>query len=196
MRCVALVSAAILVAGVALDSASAQERVFPRETWQTLAPDQAGLDPAKLDKFVQAIGGDGVLVRHGYLVKAWGQPERRRDWASSAKPVISTMLLFAVHEGRLDSVDAAVHPWVRKRFPEKDLIEKDRSMTFRHLADMTSGYGRAEPPGTHWAYNDYAIALYRELMTEVLGGSLNDVALARLGPLQFQDGDIFGSRGG
>jgi CubicO group peptidase (beta-lactamase class C family) len=69
-------------------------------------------------------------------------------------------------------------------------------MSFRHLADMTSGYSRAEAPGTHWAYNDLAINLYRHLMVEVLGEPLNDAALKRLAALQFQDGDLFGSRDG
>ena len=31
------------------------------------------------------------------------------------------------------------------------------------VADMTSGYSRGEAPGTHWAYNDLAINLYRHL---------------------------------
>jgi CubicO group peptidase (beta-lactamase class C family) len=85
---------------------------------------------------------------------------------------------------------------VQRRWPGKDLIEKDRTMTFRHLANMTSGYSRAEPTGTHWAYNDYAIKLYAQVLTEVLGTSLNDAALARFKPLGLQDGDVFGSRGG
>ncbi len=33
-------------------------------------------------------------------------------------------------------------------------------MTFPHLADMTSGNSRLEPPSTHWAYNDLGINLY------------------------------------
>jgi CubicO group peptidase (beta-lactamase class C family) len=172
------------------------ESVYPGETWQTRKATAAGLDTAKLDKFAKAVGGDGVVIRNGYLVKSWGRPERRADWASSCKPVISTLLLFAVQEGKLKSVDDPVRPWVQKKWSSKDLIEKDRTMTFRHLADMTSGYSRGELPGTHWAYNDYAIKLYANLMTEVLGTSLNDAALSRFKPLGFQDGDLFGSRGG
>ena len=34
-------------------------------------------------------------------------------------------------------------------------------MTFRHLANMMSGYGRPDSPGAAWAYNDYAIQLYQ-----------------------------------
>lgn len=176
--------------------AETPEIVFPGESWRMRAPREVGLDADRLDQFAAALGGDGVVVRNGFLIKTWGRPERRRDWASAAKPVISTLLLFAVHEGRLPSVDAPVRPWVRKRWPGKDLVEKDRGMTFRHLANMTSGYARAEPPGTHWAYNDLAISLYRHLMVEVLSESLNDAALRRLAALQFEDGDLFGSRGG
>lgn len=178
--------------GLAADDAP----VFPGEAWQTKTPNEVGLVETTLDEFAQAVGGDGVVIRNGYLVKTWGRPDRRDDWASSAKPVISTLLLFAVQEGKLTSVDDPVRPWVKKLWPGKDLIEKDQSMTFRHLADMTSGYARAESPGSHWAYNDLAINLYRHVMTEVLGEPLNDAALKRLAALQFQDGDLFGSRGG
>jgi CubicO group peptidase (beta-lactamase class C family) len=176
--------------------AHAAELVFPGESWQTRTPGEVGLDAAALDAFARAVGGDGVVIRDGYFVKSWGQPARRKDWASAAKPVISTLLLFAVHEGKLKSVDDPVRPWVKKHWPGKDLAAKDRAMTFRHLADMTSGYARAEPPGTHWAYNDLAINLYRHVMIEVLGDSLNDAALRRFAPLQFEDGDLFGSRDG
>jgi CubicO group peptidase (beta-lactamase class C family) len=169
---------------------------FPGESWDRRDPTEAGLDPQKLQEFADAIGGDGVVIRDGYLVKSWGAAARRSDWASSAKPLISTLLLFAVHEGRINSVDEPVRPWVRKRWPQKDLSEKDREMIFRHLANMTSGYARGEPPGTHWAYNDFAIQLYRDVMIEVLGESLNEAALRRLAVLQFEDGDLFGSRGG
>ena len=170
--------------------------VFPGPSWETRAPEAVGLDPALLDRFAEAIGGDGVLICDGYLVKTWGDPTRHGDWASSMKPVLSTLLFFAVEEGRVDGVDAPVRPWVQRRWPGKDLSEKDRGMTFRHLADMVSGYGCAEAPGTHWAYNDTGIALYVNLMVQVLGVTPNEAVLARLAPLQFQDGEIYGSRHG
>ena len=39
-------------------------------------------------------------------------------------------------------------------------------MTFRHLANMISGYALPEDPGTHWGYNDYAIMLYNKTLFE------------------------------
>ena len=190
----------VLAAGVGLltacRAALAGETVFPQREWLVRSPEQANLDAARLDAFATRIGGDGVVVRDGYLVKTWGDPAKRCDWASASKPVMSTLLFFAVEEKRIPSVDAQVRPWVRRRWPGKDLIEKDYTMTFHHLADMTSGYARAEKPGTHWAYNDYAIKLYASLLTTVFEQTLDGALGERLSALGFEDGGVFGSRGG
>ncbi|MCA9101168.1 MAG: serine hydrolase [Planctomycetales bacterium] len=178
------------------DAARAEETAYPGASWETRSPDEVGLDTAKLQAFAKAVGGDGVVIRDGYLVASWGDAMRHGDWASAAKPVLSTLLLFAVQEHRIDSVDDPLRPWVQRRLPGKDLIEKDRTITFRHLADMTSGYRRAEPPGTHWAYNDSAIALYVHMTVAVWEMTPNQAVLRCLAPLEFEDGDIFASRGG
>jgi CubicO group peptidase (beta-lactamase class C family) len=114
----------------------------------------------------------------------------KKDWASAAKPVLSTLLLFAVHEGKLASVDARVADagW--------SLAPKDRPMTFRHLANMVSGYARGEPPGAAWAYNDFAINLYARSLEKVFGQPLDQALRDRLAPLQFEDGSIFSTRSG
>ncbi len=90
-------------------------------------------------------------VRHPNL----GGPGPRSDWMSSSKPLLSTLLFFAIQEGKVPSVNAKVksYGW--------DLRAKDEAMTFHHLANMISGYARPEEPGAAWAYNDYAINLYR-----------------------------------
>jgi len=83
-------------------------------------------------------------------------------------------------------------------------------MTFRHLADMTSGYacadkdeqGKPLSPGSRWAYNDYAIMLYARTLDKVFGGdggmsspSLDALVVAArvrfTAPLQFQDVSLF-----
>jgi hypothetical protein len=79
--------------------------VYPGDDWTEELPKNMGLDPAILDKFANEIGGSGVIIRNGYLVKKWGSYDAKIDWASAAKPVISTMLLFALKEGKLTSVD-------------------------------------------------------------------------------------------
>jgi hypothetical protein len=88
-------------------------------------------------------------------------------------------------------------------------------MTFRHLADMMSGYACDDkdaannllPPGSRWAYNDYAIQLYARTLDKVFGGngglpSGSLTSLVTAGdqrftvPLQFQDGVLFESSKG
>ncbi|MBI5510938.1 MAG: serine hydrolase [Deltaproteobacteria bacterium] len=169
--------------------------VFPGVTWQTRTPAEVGLDAAKLASYRNAASpnGPGVIIRGGYLVYSWGDASARGDWASAMKPVMSTLLFFAVHEGRLAGVDAKVRDWGWA------LQSKDREMTFAHLANMTSGYALPEAPGAAWGYNDYAITLYsKTLFDRVFAQAANDVAAApnRLGPLQLQDGSFFGSRSG
>ena len=152
------------------------------------------MDGAAVDAFAAAVGGNGCMVKDGYLVRTWGDPAARFDWASASKPVMATMLFFAVAEGRLSGVDDAI---ADQGWP---LSAGDAAMTFRHLADMTSGYARGEGPGEAWAYNDYAISLYAQtLFDRVFDDGSADAAArqpTRLGALDFQDGPIFGSRRG
>lgn len=181
--------------------------VFPGSTWPTRTFAQAGLDENKIQQFVTNLqtnppngSSDGVIIKDGYLVKTWGSASGKLDWASAAKPVTSTLLFFAVNEGKLSSVDDLIRPYVQQKF-NRDLITKDRSMTFRNLADMVSGYALPEAPGNAWGYNDYGIMLYNTMLYEMVYGqpdNANAVALdpARLGALQFQDGAIFGGTSG
>ena len=120
----------------------------------------------------------------------WGDQNYIHYWASSSKPVLSTMLLFAVNEGKLDSVDSLVGDW------GWDLINKDQTMTFRHLANMVSGYARPEAPGDAYAYNDRAIQLYYLTLERVFRQSINDAAMQRLhSQLQLEGTKIFSDTG-
>ena len=67
-------------------------------------------------------------------------------------------------------------------------------MTFRHLANMTSGYATGDAPGAAWAYNDFAIQLYARSLEKVFAQPLAEAFAARFGALQFEDGAFFGHR--
>jgi len=165
----------------------ANAAVFPGIEWAQRSPAALGLDGEVLAELAQRLGGRGCVIRGGYVVYAWGDQAERSDWMSSAKPVLSTLLFFAVDEGKLEGVD---HRIADLGWP---LLEKDRGMTFAHLANMTSGYARPEPPGSAWAYNDFAIQLYqRSLFDRIFNGLPEDVANAenRLGAIGFQDGGL------
>ncbi len=173
------------------ESPSADGRTYPGRTWEPQTPAQVGLDPAKLEAIALALGGRGCIVRHGYVVRTWGDQAQRSDWMSSSKPLLSTLLFFAIQEGRVPSVNAKIKScgW--------DLGTKDEAMTFHHLANMISSYARLEEPGAAWAYNDYAINLYRlTLFDKVFRQDPIQVANApeRLGSLQFEDGLSFNDR--
>jgi len=157
--------------------------VFPGEAWEERPPDKLGMDGAALAALSESLGGRGCVIRGGYVVYSWGDQAERGDWASSAKPVLSMLLFFAIQEGKLGGVDYRLADlgW--------PLEEKDRPMAFVHLANMISGYARPEPPGAAWAYNDYAIQLYQQsLFDRVFKESPAVVVENRLGALGFQDG--------
>jgi CubicO group peptidase (beta-lactamase class C family) len=164
--------------------------VFPGKSWEEREAAQLGLDGSKLDEFATNAGGDGCVVKDGYLVKSWGELTTHKWWASASKPVLSTLLLLGVQEKKLPSADAPVKSvgW--------DLSAKDSAMTFRHLANMVSGYACGEAPGAAWGYNDFAIQLYARSLERVFHQTLDEAFQQRMTALQFQDGEFFGSRGG
>ena len=82
--------------------------VFPKKTWISKSPADLGLVTAKINEFASKVGGVGCIVKDGYMVKTWGTQSSKGDWASAHKPVMSTLLLFAVHEGKISSVDALI----------------------------------------------------------------------------------------
>src|SRR5262245_5878135 len=188
--------ALLLLAFTAVSRVSAGDKpVFPGTSWAKRKPADAGVDPAKLDALRDLVGGRGCVMRNGSLIYSWGDVARSQDLASAAKPVSSTLLLFAVHEGKLRSVDERVSE-VDPRL--KDLNGgKDAAITWRHLASQTSGYGLSDKPGAAWAYNDFALALYYQRLTEnVFHESGTKSLKARLAePLQFEDSFAFDALG-
>lgn len=165
-------------------SAYAADRVFPGAEWTIKPPAELGLDERQLDLAAAELGGQGCIVKQGYVVKTWGDQSQRWDIFSASKPVLSSLLMFAVQEGKVSSFDQPIADfgW--------ELLPKDRTMTFRHLANMTSGYGRPDQPGQAWAYNDYAIQLYQQtLFDKVFRGQPDEVFHdpIRFGALNLQD---------
>src|ERR1700752_1737818 len=151
LACIASSCAIVLLCTAPVSSSRAE--VFPGVAWETRSPAQVGLDAAKLQELQNLVGGSGMIVRGGYQVWTWGHIQVPRNWASASKPVISTLLFLATSQGlcTLDSTMGGYHAGGSA---------KDRSITFRDLANMISGYSRGEAPGAAWAYNDYAINLY------------------------------------
>jgi CubicO group peptidase (beta-lactamase class C family) len=119
--------------------------VFLAEHWLACQPQEVGLSRAKLDALRDLVGGRGCVVRHGRMAYTWGDQQRSADVASAMKPVLSALLLIAVQEKKIGSVDDKVARFEPRL---KDINGgKDARITWRHLASQTSGYGLVEQPG-------------------------------------------------
>src|SRR5262249_3019879 len=94
--------------GAAPAGAAAAEPVYPGADWDTRTPEQAGLAADKLKALAALAGGRGCVGRHGSLLYPGGAPAKSGDVASAVKPVLSTLLLLAVQQDKLKSVDARV----------------------------------------------------------------------------------------
>ena len=155
---------------------------YPDERWEHRDPAEMGLDPNKLDRIATMLGSSGCIVKDGYLVKTWGSIDKRHDWYSSAKPIFSTLLFFAIDEGWISSIDEKISKW---GWPLKG---KDEAITFRHLANMTSGYMQPEKPSEAFAHNDFAVALMIRTLEKVFNQSIGEAARQRIyKPIGMQD---------
>jgi len=160
------------------------QSVFPGKEWDIVAPDQVGLDAQKLKELSDYTGGFGCVVRHGYMVYAWGDASKRKDVASAAKPVYAHFLFKTVEDGKIPGLDEQVNKWEpRLNQIDRELGYKDRNITWRHLANQTSCYGLTEAPGTAFAYNDWQMALFWDtLFLKVYGVSYEMVDAEVLHP--------------
>lgn len=138
--------------------------VYPGLEWSFKSPKEAGLLKESLESLSSLVKGRGCVVRHGYMVYTWGNQSLCSDVASASKPILSLLLMFAIQEGLLKSPDDKVSLFE----PLLNQINhgKDSSITWRHLASQTSGYGLVEAPGEAYSYNDYALALYYDTLTQ------------------------------
>jgi CubicO group peptidase (beta-lactamase class C family) len=153
-------------------------------------PDELGWTEEALGRLSEDVGGDGCVVRSGYLVGCWGDPEREHDWGSAGKPLQTTLLFHAMAGGFVESLQIPISIF------EWGVEGADTAITLTHLANMTSGYGRLEEPGGAFAYNDVAIGLYGETLERIFKADLDAVARRLFLPLHLTDRTLLESRGG
>lgn len=150
-------------------------------------PAAARTRPLQLAAFSSALGGNGVVLRHGAIIHQWGKPDTPLDVASASKPVLAHLVLLAVQSGRIPSLDDPVLRWLPALGTlNPSLNHKDAAITWRHLITQTSCYGVSEPPGTAFDYSDFQISLLWKLIFEKLYAvSPEDAATKVLRPLLF-----------
>jgi CubicO group peptidase (beta-lactamase class C family) len=145
-------------------------QTIPGAAWEERAPEAVGLSKDKLDALRDLAGGRGCVVRKGVLAYAWGDVAKSADVGAAAQPLIGTLLMMAVDEGKLSGVDA--------RISEVDprLTGKDAGITWRQLAHPVSGGGLGIFSGMLMG------KVFRQTESEALKQRLGDV-------LRFQDRD-------
>ena len=70
--------------------------VFPGKEWEKRPAEELCLHAEALAPFTEAVGGSGVIIKNGYLIKDWGDPVGRTMWASAGKPLFSTLLFLSL----------------------------------------------------------------------------------------------------
>jgi CubicO group peptidase (beta-lactamase class C family) len=116
--------------------------VYPGEDWAEAAPEDAGLDPARLEElerfFDPLLSSSFLVLRRGFVVweKYWGSVTRETplDGWSVSKSITSAAAGIAMEEGFFDL-----------RQPAADFVEEwawpdpRSAITLEHLFTMTSG---------------------------------------------------------
>jgi len=189
-----IIISAIFCLGFAIRS-PVSAGVFPQKEWIQRSPSELNIDESRLKKLSDLVGGNGCVVKDGYLVYKWGDVTKSADVASAFKPVLTSLLFIALQNKLIESI----HEPISKYQPALLTLNggKDSKITWSHLANQISGYGLKEPPGKAYSYNDFALALYYDTLmekifkkdgTEVLKKYLAD-------PLGFEDPYTFNAFG-
>ncbi len=176
---------ALLVAALAAPPALAQ---FPGQDWPTGTPESQGLSSDGLDaaaEYAQKHGGaSGCVVRHGVLVREWGDPKALADIKSATKGSVGTTLLgLALDAGlvKLDDLAQTHDPDLGAEKRENVETGWLKDITVRQLATMTAGFDDGRPPrlvykpGTKGIYSNDTSNMLAELLTRKFGEDLKAV---------------------
>jgi CubicO group peptidase (beta-lactamase class C family) len=146
-------------------------KYWPTEGWRTSAPEEQGMDPAKLGQMMDYISENNlaidsvVVVRNGYIVfEEYPNPVYDKDMPhiihSITKSFVSSLLGIAIREGLIEGVDQKFVDL----FPERtiqNLDSRKESITLENVLTMSVGMEWNE-----WKYaytdarNDYIKAVY------------------------------------
>lgn len=166
--------------------------VYPGDSWELVAPRDAGLSEPQLKAAAEMAGGRGCVVRGGRMAFAWGDISKPTDVASACKPVFTHLLILALQSGKVASLDENVAGrW------EPRLTGDDRAITWRHFANQISCYGVREKPGAAFDYSDWQMALFWDTLSQKVYGvkpdRADEVLLAPFlaEPLGFEDAASF-----
>jgi CubicO group peptidase (beta-lactamase class C family) len=144
----------------AIAFAKANETTEPRDLERAHYTGAFGREPFNEAKGPLRPRGDptGIVVRHGYIVAEWGEPDRVDVTNSVTKSFLSSVVGVAVDRSLIRSVDDAVAPVFATPVLDReghllDLFSSPhtRTITWDHLLRQTSDWS-----GTLWGKPDWA----------------------------------------
>jgi CubicO group peptidase (beta-lactamase class C family) len=180
--------------------------VFPGDKWDVSTPERQQVDPDKLEESLQTLksfcGEDGIeevlIIRNGYIIWQGDSVHNVHNVWSTTKSFTSTVLGLLVVQGNCSLSDHA-SGWE----PLLDTIGY-RNITLKHFTTMTSGYDAVggsrwneesedwswtpyvpgEPlfqPGHRFCYWDEAMMMFGRVLTRIVGKSLKEVFMEKIG---------------
>ena len=133
----------------AIDFAVAQESPAPRDLALATTLNFAREPYDALIGPTQPRGAPtGLVIRHGYLVAQWGEPDRADMTFSVTKSFLSTLVGIALDRGQIRSVDDPVRGYMP---PGPFESEHNRPITWNQMLRQTSNW-----QGTLWGKPDWA----------------------------------------
>jgi CubicO group peptidase (beta-lactamase class C family) len=176
------------------------------------AASEVGMDQTLLDQAatyastagsVNAADNAGMIVRHGRIVRSWGDIDTRYDLKSTTKSIGGMALGVAIKDGLLSDLNATAQTYLPTMgtTPASNNTTWLSQITLLQLATHTAGFDKwggytfdppneANPtliyePGTTWNYSDGGLNWLSETLTAVfnkdLASVLNDEAWTVLG---------------
>jgi CubicO group peptidase (beta-lactamase class C family) len=175
----------------ATTDAAPARAAFQETTWPMSKDAKPWVDEKALRDLADLVGGAGFVAHQGKGLFRWGFDHRPRYVASVKKSLISALMLQAVDQGLIAGVDDRVAKFEPRLGELNGGV--DAGITWRQLACMTSGYGLIEPPGAAFAYNDYAVALWYDVLMDKVYREKGTAVLRRqlAEPLGFEDAVTF-----
>lgn len=175
----------------------AADQAWPAPQWQTVQPQEVGLNPekvAQVGELLKASGAKtGLVIRHGKIAGEWYFDGASADTKllvySTSKSFASTAAGLAIADGKL-GLDSKVGEFL----PEVKPAGK-RDVTVRQIISMDTGvhnnsqlptmekrfsYSLYEAPmdhepGKHWDYNNTGLALLGPVLKQATGKQVDEI---------------------
>ncbi len=174
------------------------QQVYPGKEWAKKSPEELGFDTTRLQKLIPAYGIGGVIIRHGYVVASWGDPDLALQTASMGKAFTGTVLGLAVDAGMVKLDDPVWKTWtgegqLNHRYKDLDYGEQAK-IRWRDLTTMSAGFPDLDgvftpgadmgdqrwnysrrPPGERFEYSDAGMWRSSQALTKLWGKDIKQV---------------------